>query len=61
LICFVSVLAVAPFARAYLPAAQTAPMRHLVARLRNEAGPPVERPRPLRPAPEPEQLALTLD
>ncbi len=47
--------------RAYLRAEQTAPVRKLVARLRKEAGPPVERPRPLRPAPEPEQLALTLD
>jgi DNA repair photolyase len=47
--------------RAYLQAEQTAPVRKLVARLRNEAGPPVDRPPPLRPAPEPEQLVLTLD
>ncbi len=47
--------------RAYLRAEQTAPVRKLVARLRHEAGPPAERPRPLRPAPEPEQLALTLE
>jgi DNA repair photolyase len=47
--------------RAYLPAAETEPVRNLIARLRDEAGPPVDRPKPLRPAPEPEQLALTLD
>jgi len=48
--------------RSYLPGEQTAPLRKLVARLRNEAGPPVERLRaPLRPAPEPEQLTLVLD
>jgi DNA repair photolyase len=47
--------------RAYLPAVETTPVRKLVARLRDEAGPPAKRPRPLRPAPEPEQLALTFD
>jgi DNA repair photolyase len=47
--------------RAYLTAAQTKPVRELVARLRAEAGPPRGRPQPLRPAPEPEQLALALD
>jgi DNA repair photolyase len=47
--------------RAYLPGDQTAPVRRLVARLRDEAGPPIGRRRQLRPAPEPEQLALTLD
>jgi DNA repair photolyase len=48
--------------RSYLPAAETMPVRQLVARLRNEAGPRLERPRaPLRPPPEPEQLTLTLD
>lgn len=47
--------------RPYLRTEQTAPVRKLVARLRREAGPPAEQPRRLRPAPEPEQLALTLD
>jgi DNA repair photolyase len=47
--------------RAYLTAAQTKPVRTLVARLRAEAGPARGRPEPLRPAPEPEQLALALD
>lgn len=47
--------------RAYLPAAEAAPVKKLVARLRREAGPVRERPQLLRPAPEPEQLALTLD
>jgi DNA repair photolyase len=47
--------------RAYLPPERARPVRTLVARLRREAGPPAERPQPLRPAPEPEQLALTLD
>jgi len=47
--------------RAYLPAAEAAPVKRLVARLRDEAGPIRERPQLLRPAPEPEQLALTLD
>ena len=47
--------------RAYLTEAQVKPVRTLVARLRAEAGPPRERPQPLRPAPEPEQLALALD
>jgi hypothetical protein len=48
--------------RSYLPGEQTAPVRQLVARLRSEAGPGVERPRtPLRPPPEPEQLTLMLD
>jgi DNA repair photolyase len=48
--------------RSYLAGEQTAPVRQLVARLRSEAGPPVERLRaPLRPAPEPEQLTLVLD
>jgi DNA repair photolyase len=46
--------------RAYLPAERARPVQRLVARLRQEAGPPAARPR-LRPAPEPEQLALTLD
>jgi len=44
--------------RAYLPAAETKPVGELVARLRAEAGPPRSRPRPLQPAPEPEQLSL---
>jgi DNA repair photolyase len=47
--------------RAHLRAEQTAPVRTLIARLRAEAGPPARRPQPLRPAPEPEQLALTLE
>ena len=46
--------------RAYLPEAETRPVRTLVARLRAESGPPAERPQPVRPAPEPEQLTLTL-
>jgi DNA repair photolyase len=46
--------------RAYLPAAETKPVSELVASLRAEAGPPRERPRTLRPAPEPEQLSLAL-
>jgi DNA repair photolyase len=46
---------------AYLPATETAPVRKLVARLRDESGPPAPLGRPLRPAPEPQQLALTLD
>ena len=47
--------------RAYLRAADTAPVRALVARLRDDAGPSRERPPLLRPRPEPEQLALRLD
>jgi DNA repair photolyase len=48
--------------RFYLPAEQTAPVRRLVARLRREVGPPAQQSRVrLRPAPEPEQLALMLD
>jgi len=47
--------------RAYLPAAETAPVRKLVARLREESGPRTRRGRPLHPAPEPQQLVLTLD
>jgi DNA repair photolyase len=47
--------------RAYLPAVETAPVRRMVARLREEAGPPTGRRRLLRPAPEPQQLALVLD
>jgi DNA repair photolyase len=46
--------------RAYLPAAAAAPVKELVSRLRREPGPHRERPRPLRPAPEPRQLALPL-
>ena len=47
--------------RAYLPASETKPVQALVARLRAETrAPAAERPRPLRPAPEPEQLALAL-
>jgi hypothetical protein len=45
---------------AYLPAAETKPVQALVAQLRDEAGPPRARRRPLRPAPEPEQLQLAL-
>jgi DNA repair photolyase len=48
--------------RSYLPGEQTMAVRKLVARLRNEAGPRATRPRaPIRPPPEPEQLALVLD
>src|SRR5579859_3789966 len=47
--------------RAYLPAVETAPVRKLVGRLREESGPPAPRGRPLQPAPEPRQLALTLE
>ena len=46
--------------RSYLPAAETKPVQTLVARLRAESGPPAGRPEPLRPAPEPEQLTLSL-
>jgi DNA repair photolyase len=46
--------------RAYLPAAEVAPVKKLVARLRDEQGPRRERPQFVRPAPEPEQLALAL-
>jgi DNA repair photolyase len=46
--------------RSYLPAAETKPVQALVARLRAESGPPAGRPAPLRPAPEPEQLTLSL-
>ena len=46
---------------AYLPAAETRPVQLLVARLRAGADTvPVGRPEPLRPDPEPEQLALSL-
>jgi DNA repair photolyase len=47
-------------ARSYLPASETKPVQTLVARLRAESGPPAGRPEPLRPAPEPEQLTLSL-
>ena len=46
--------------RAYLPAAETAPVKKLVARLRAEVAPRRRTPRLLRPAPEPEQLTLAL-
>ncbi len=46
--------------RSYLSAAETKPVQTLVARLRAESGPPAGRPEPLRPAPEPEQLTLSL-
>jgi len=46
--------------RAYLPAAQTTQVKKLVTRLKSEAGPGRERPRLLRPDPEPEQLTLAL-
>ncbi len=46
--------------RSYLPAAETKPVLKLVARLRAESGPSAGRPEPLRPAPEPEQLTLSL-
>jgi DNA repair photolyase len=47
--------------RAYLPASETTPVRALVSRLRAESGPArAERPEPLRPAPEPEQLTLSI-
>jgi len=45
--------------RAYLPAAEVAPVKKLVARLRDDAGVP-ERQRFIRPAAEPEQLALAI-
>ncbi len=45
--------------RAYLPAAEVAPVKKLVARLRDEAG-LRERQRFIRPAAEPEQLALAI-
>lgn len=45
---------------AYLPSAETVPVKKLVARLRDETGPMRGRPRLLRPAPEPEQLTLAL-
>jgi DNA repair photolyase len=47
--------------RAYLSAAETKPLQTLVGRLRAEVDVPRKgRPEPLRPAPEPEQLALSL-
>jgi DNA repair photolyase len=46
--------------RAYLPAADTAHVKKLVARFREEIEPSRTRPRLLRPAPEPEQLTLAL-
>jgi DNA repair photolyase len=46
--------------RAYLPAAESAPVKKLVARLRDETAPRRDAPRSLRPAPEPEQLRLAL-
>ena len=45
--------------RAYLPAAQTAPVKKLVSDLKAEVG-QRKRPQLLRPAPEPEQLTLSL-
>jgi DNA repair photolyase len=47
--------------RAYLPAAETARVRGLVARLGAEQGPVQSRAPLLRPEPAPEQLTLTLD
>ncbi len=47
--------------RAYLPASETTPVQALVSRLRAEGGPArAGRPEPLRPAPEPEQLTLSI-
>ena len=47
--------------RAYLPASETTPVQALVSRLRAESGPArAGRPEPLRPAPEPEQLTLSI-
>jgi DNA repair photolyase len=46
--------------RAYLPAAESAPIRDHVARLRRELGVADRRRRPLAPPPEPEQLALAV-
>jgi DNA repair photolyase len=46
--------------RAYLPASESAPVKNLVARLRDEAPPRRRTPQLLHPAPEPEQLTLAL-
>jgi len=46
--------------RAYLGSEHTKPVRELVARLRDEAGPGPRRAPRLRPAPQPEQLSLAL-
>jgi DNA repair photolyase len=47
--------------RAYLPASETTPVQALVSRLRAESGPArAGRPESLRPAPEPEQLTLSI-
>ena len=45
--------------RAYLPAAQAAGVKKLVSELKSEIA-PRRRPHLLRPAPEPEQLTLSL-
>jgi len=47
--------------RSYLPAAETRPVQTLIARLRAEGGAVrAGRPEPLRPAPEPEQLTMSV-
>jgi DNA repair photolyase len=48
------------YTRAYLPAHETAPIRHEVATLRRRFGIADRRRAPLAPAPEPEQLKLAM-